>query len=75
MRVSPRCSPSGHAPSPPVEQPGLEPRLQPDPQRLFGGDARPVDAAGLPQHNLQALAAGGCGVATQARRYAHRQTS
>lgn len=70
--VSPLCSSSGHAPSPSVEQPGVEPRLQSDPQRLLGGDAHPVAAAGLTEHNIQALAEGGCGVATQACRDANR---
>lgn len=46
--VSPLCSSSGDAPSPPMEQPGVEPRLQSDPQWLLGGDAHPVAAARLP---------------------------
>lgn len=69
------CSPSGYASSPSMEQPGVEPRLQSDPQRLLSGNTNPVAATGLPKHNLQAVAEGGGGFATPTCRNAYWPTS
>lgn len=65
----------GHAPSTSLEQFGLEPRLQPDPERQLGGEAHPVDDAGLCQCHLRALPEGGDRAAAQTRRHAHRPAS
>lgn len=67
--------PTGHAPSASLEQPTLEPRLQPDPQRQLSGEAHPVDDAGLHQCHLQALPEGGNRAAAQTCHHAYRPTS
>lgn len=64
-----------HAPSPSVEQLGVEPRLQPDPQRQLRHKAHPVDDAGLHQCHLQALPEGGNRATAQTCHHAHRPTS
>lgn len=65
----------GHAPSTSLEQLSLEPRLQPDPQRQLGGEAHPVDDAGLRQCHRRALPEGGDRAAAQTCRHAHRPAS
>lgn len=68
---SPR--PPGHAPSPPLEQPAVEPGLQPDAERQLGGAAGPVADVGPRRRRLPASPEGGGRAAAQARRHGDRQ--